>query len=80
MIYNYIYFVVYQEVDPVLDLRKVQHCSLVEEKTDKFGPRLLLEVPSSGDIRLRFGSAEDAEIWRSGLEQWVEYSKKHGKN
>lgn len=61
-------------------MRNVQHISLVEEKTDKFGPRLVLEIPSSSDIRLRFSSSDDAEIWRSGLEQWKEYALKHSKN
>ena len=69
-----------QESDPVLDLRKVQNFTLIEEKSDKYGPRLVLEIPSLGDIRLRFGSADDAEIWRCGLEQWKKYACNHGKN
>jgi hypothetical protein len=50
---------------------------LVEEKSDKFGPRLLLEIGASS-VRLRFNSAEDVEIWRAGLEEWRRYAEEHG--
>jgi hypothetical protein len=66
----------YQESEPTIDLREAHRLALVEEKSDKFGPRLLIEIGSS-TVRLRFNSAEDAEIWRAGLEQWKKYAEEH---
>lgn len=67
----------HQESEPPIDLRQIQRMSLVDEKSDKYGPRLHIDVNGSV-IRLRFSSAEDANIWKTGLDEWKKYASDHG--
>jgi hypothetical protein len=68
-----------KESEPSIDLRSIRRFTLVDEKSDKFGPRLIIEIPSSVDVRLRFNSAEDVGIWKTGLEEWKKYADEHRK-
>lgn len=66
-----------KEYEPTIDLRTIRRFTLLDEKKDKYGPRLVIEIPPSGDVRLRFNSAEDVGIWKIGLEEWKKYADDH---